>query len=286
MIWRSELEVEQFRGRRSRGRFAVSSRYSDTSFLRDVSLILHYCLLKVTDYLATLFSHLEMSDTPSVSPELELAYLALVTSKDEEADVSTVLPSTTTGTSPDTDVTLVDDSMPPPPPPSNSPVPLPALVEPEMVTSPSSATVLGKRTSEDRDLMDVDSQPNSRSSTTIPEEVDSAMDAGSDHSSHPSVSPVVSPLLSPLSPGRKALRQDSFHTAARSTRAMTIEPEANIPSLVQLESSASTPLVPGLVTLPSKPPLPPRPISKPSADGPMMFGESTSPLIRPSTIRA
>lgn len=234
-----------------------------------------------------------MSDTPSVSPELELAYLALVTSKDEEADVSTTLPSTTTGTSPDTDATLVDDSIPPPPPPSNSPVPLPALVEPEMVTSPTSATVLGKRTSQDRDLMDVDSQPNSRSSPTIPEEVDSAMDGGSDHSSHPSVSPAVSPLLSPLSPGRKALRQDSFQSAARSTRAMTIEPEANIPSLVQedqLESSSSTPLIPeGLVTLPPKPPLPPRPISKPSADGPMMFGESCvlsrrrlEPDLRPS----
>lgn len=222
-----------------------------------------------------------MSDTPSVSPELDLAYLALVTSKDEEADVSTTLPSNTTGTSPDTDVTLVDidDSISPPPPPSNSPVPLPALSEPEMVTSPTSATVLGKRTSEDRDLMDVDSQSNSRSATTIPEEVDTVMDGGSDHSSHPSVSPTVSPL----SPGRKALRQDSIHSASRSTRAMTIEPEANIPSLVpedQLESSSSTPLVPvGLVTLPSKPPLPPRPISKPSADGPMMFGESPLRLV-------
>lgn len=259
-----------------------SPRLVFSPLLLDADAYAH--LLIVTDYLSRLFSNLELSDTSSISPDLELAYLALVTSKDEEAETPIILPSTTTtttGTSPDTDTTLVDESSAVPAPPANSPTPLPVVAEPGEIISPS--TVLGKRTSEDRDLMDVDSRPGSRSATTIPEEIDSAMDGGSDHSSRPSVSPAHSPVLSPLSPSRKALRQDSSlsASASRSTRAMTIEPEANIPSVVPeqpLESSSTTPVAPpvGLVTFPPK--LPPRPVTKPSADGPMMFGEFLSRL--------
>ena len=232
----------------------------------------------VTDYLAGLFGSLEFSDTSSISPDLELAYLALVTSKDEEADGPTATP-VNAGTSDDTDATLVDEAVPPPAP-TNSPLPISTATDVEL--EPAAArTVLGKRTSEDRDLMDVDSRPESRSSTTIPEEVDTAME-GSDHSSQPSASPVPSPVVSPLSPGRKTLRQDSTLSASRSARAMTIEPEAVHPSAreAQVETVTEPNLPIGPVALPpgapTKPPLPPRPVTKASADGPMMFGESSN----------
>ena len=195
----------------------------------------------------------------------------MVTSKDEEAEGPSP-PVVNAGTSDDTDATLVDDA-PPPLAPTNSPLPVRADVEAEPVAS---RTVLGKRTSEDRDLMDVDSRPESRSSTTIPEEVDSAMNEGSDHSSQPSTeSPRVSPVASPLSPGRKSLRQDSTLSASRSARAMTIEPEAALPAArePQVETVTEPNLPIGPVALPEKPPLPPRPVTKASADGPMMFGK-------------
>ena len=63
----------------------------------------------VVSQLANLFLQLENSDAPSVTPTLELAKLALVTSKDEEEDDPDRVG---TDSSNSTDATLVDEPMP------------------------------------------------------------------------------------------------------------------------------------------------------------------------------
>lgn len=60
----------------------------------------------VVSQLAELFEQLESSDNPAVTPTVELAKLALITSKDEEEDD---FERGGTDTSNDTDATLVDD---------------------------------------------------------------------------------------------------------------------------------------------------------------------------------
>ena len=47
---------------------------------------LSYYFIIVVNQLANLFRQLEHSDNPAVTPTIELAKLALVTSKDEEED--------------------------------------------------------------------------------------------------------------------------------------------------------------------------------------------------------
>lgn len=96
--------------------------------------------MAVVSQLSSLFWHLENSEAPSVTPSLELAKLALVTSKDEEEDDPE---RGGTDSSHSTDATLVDEPVPssslrdsPEPVPRSSSNP----------ASPSSASsVLGKR---------------------------------------------------------------------------------------------------------------------------------------------
>ncbi|KAI0275431.1 hypothetical protein BC834DRAFT_815748 [Gloeopeniophorella convolvens] len=85
---------------------------------------------KFVSELAELFWHLEHADNASVTPTMELAKLALVTSKDEEDDIE----QTATDSSNDTDATLVEDA--PPRAVAGSPVGSPGA---------SSSSVLGKR---------------------------------------------------------------------------------------------------------------------------------------------
>lgn len=103
----------------------------------------------VVSELAELFWHLEHADIASVTPTMELAKLALVTSKDEEDDSE----QTATDSSNDTDATLVEDAAPAAPAPraagttgttttrtdTGSPVGSPGA------SSSSSSSVLGKR---------------------------------------------------------------------------------------------------------------------------------------------
>lgn len=89
----------------------------------------------VVSELAELFWHLEHADIASVTPTMELAKLALVTSKDEEDDIE----QTATDSSNDTDATLVEDAPPRAGPVTGSPVGSPEA---------SSSSVLGKRSRE------------------------------------------------------------------------------------------------------------------------------------------
>ncbi|KAI0296336.1 hypothetical protein B0F90DRAFT_1636470 [Multifurca ochricompacta] len=101
---------------------------------------------KFVSELAELFWHLEHADIASVTPTIELAKLALVTSKDEEDDIE----QTATDSSNDTDATLVEDAPPRVGPVTGSPVGSPGA---------SSSSVLGKR-SRDKEIgsrMSIDS---------------------------------------------------------------------------------------------------------------------------------
>jgi ubiquitin carboxyl-terminal hydrolase 25/28 len=80
--------------------------------------------------LAELFNNLEYSENPAVTPTLELAKLALVTSRDEEEDE---VDKGGTDSSNDTDATLVEDSPSRPSAETSSPPPAPGK------------SVLGKR---------------------------------------------------------------------------------------------------------------------------------------------
>ncbi|KAH9973357.1 hypothetical protein BGW80DRAFT_1171982 [Lactifluus volemus] len=101
---------------------------------------------KFVSELAELFWHLEHADIASVTPTMELAKLALVTSKDEDDDIE----QTATDSSNDTDATLVEDAPPRAGAGTGSPVGSPGA---------SSSSVLGKR-SRDKEMgsrMSIDS---------------------------------------------------------------------------------------------------------------------------------
>ena len=107
-------------------------------------LVTHLTL--VVSELADLFWHLEHADNSSVTLMVELAKLALVTSKDEEDDME----QTATDSSNDTDAMLVEDALPCMGPITGSPVGSPGV---------SSSSVLGKYL-QDKDIgsrMSIDS---------------------------------------------------------------------------------------------------------------------------------
>ncbi|GJJ13561.1 hypothetical protein Clacol_007816 [Clathrus columnatus] len=102
--------------------------------------------------LANLFWELEYSEKPAVTPELELAKLALVTSKDEEED-ERGRNDVATDSSASTDATLVDE---------------PAVYGPMVSTSPTatsapptSPSVLGKRQRRTQSILQGDPEPDS-----------------------------------------------------------------------------------------------------------------------------
>ncbi|PCH34498.1 cysteine proteinase [Wolfiporia cocos MD-104 SS10] len=107
---------------------------------------------KFVNQLADLFWNLEYCDVPAVTPSIDLAKLALVTSQDEEEEDQD---KAGTDSSNDTDATLVDDA---PPRPSHE-----RSVSPQ-VASPTES-VLGKRQRELEVGMDVDTSAAARGSS-------------------------------------------------------------------------------------------------------------------------
>jgi ubiquitin carboxyl-terminal hydrolase 25 len=97
----------------------------------------------VVTLLGSLFWELEYNEDTAVTPKLDLAKLALVTSKDEEEDEAD---RPTTDSSNDTDATLVEDAPP-------------RHISPKPISPISSPSVLGKRPRSPRknSAMDVDS---------------------------------------------------------------------------------------------------------------------------------
>lgn len=106
--------------------------------------------------LGNLFWELEYSEIPAITPDLELAKLALVTSKDEEEDEHGPN-DIATDSSASTDATLVDEPVPMGPAPAPLP-PLPLSSPPTPSVMSPSPSVLGKRQRRARSTstMDVD----------------------------------------------------------------------------------------------------------------------------------
>ncbi|KAH9854519.1 cysteine proteinase [Lenzites betulinus] len=125
---------------------------------------------KFVNLLAELFFNMEYCENPAITPEIELAKLALVTTQDEEEDEAE---KAGTDSSNDTDATLVDDM---PPRPVYDRVPSSPLQG-----SGSAGSVLGKRTRDGDSVMDVDSPPHVASPT---ERVEMAKAASPSSPSH------------------------------------------------------------------------------------------------------
>jgi len=122
--------------------------------------------LSVVTQLANLFTDLRLRDDLSVTPSLELAKLALVTSKDEEED-----DARTTNSTASTDKTLVDDASGVSGPPaagtaSDAPAITASLSNSSTGSAASSSSVLGKRLRGSQSAMDVDSPSQSQVETT------------------------------------------------------------------------------------------------------------------------
>ncbi|KIY50030.1 hypothetical protein FISHEDRAFT_72081 [Fistulina hepatica ATCC 64428] len=114
--------------------------------------------ITLVNQLANLFKMMEIADAAAVTPSVELAKLALVTSKDEEDEEMEKGGTDSSNSSNDTDATLVEDGpLAAQHLPSASP-----MVEstPTRSPSPTAGSVLGKRarrkSSGIRDAMDVD----------------------------------------------------------------------------------------------------------------------------------
>jgi ubiquitin carboxyl-terminal hydrolase 25 len=126
----------------------------------------------VISQLADLFQQLEFSETPAITPTIELAKLALVTSRDEEEDEAD---KGGTDSSNDTDATLVDDA------PSRYTLP----EQPPNSPSQSPGSILGKRprdVDKQRNEMDVDS---TESFVMVSHQSPSPVPAGEPSSSKP-----------------------------------------------------------------------------------------------------
>ena len=221
---------------------------------------------------------LEYSQTASIEPERELAYLALVTPQDEAAEINDPEPVAGPASadaerkSTDTDVTLVDEALG-----SAIQSPSPPAPRPRLMSSTSS--VLGKRSSEDRDDPMLGEQVTSPTTYRQAFRTDSAMSERSDVTTEPT--PPTSPVLSPMS--AKSPRQEHQESIRHATREMTIEPEAGL-LLHEPEGvgppDADVPQVPLETPRPAgPPPLPPRrtsakkPFMADSVGGAMMFGK-------------
>lgn len=132
-----DLKNHRVGGRMVTRREVVRSRKCECILL----VVYMFCLFLlsiVVSQLANLFYQLEHSDMPAVTPTIELAKLALVTSKDEEEDD---LERGGTDSSHSTDATLVDESTQPA---MASPSTPPNASTPPLVTATPS-TILGKR---------------------------------------------------------------------------------------------------------------------------------------------
>jgi ubiquitin carboxyl-terminal hydrolase 25/28 len=195
--------------------------------------------------LGNLFWELEYAETPAITPDLELAKLALVTSKDEEEDEHG-RNDVATDSSASTDATLVDEPVPmgpapAPAPPSTSP-PTPSAMSP----SPS---VLGKR------------QRRARSASTM--DVDGTGDL--DRDGFVMVSKPKSPVGA-MNEHRRTLSSASEPKADVEMAGTTQDVDMQDPAVDDKENKP--------------PPLPPRRKTDVNSESVMMFGEL--PRINPN----
>ena len=204
----------------------------------------------VVNLLSELFWNMEFCDTVAVTPAIELAKLALVTSQDEEEDETD---KAGTDSSNDTDATLVDDMAPRSAFDRSSP--------PAPVQSPKSPTgsVLGKRARDGDGDADADGE--------LPMDIDSTPA----HSPPgPSVASPPSTKASGSSESRRASEdpmsfiEDAIGSSSK--RPATGNGDGDADPDVEMKDGSSQLQAAGKVP----PPLPPR--KRQAADSVMMFG--------------
>lgn len=203
--------------------------------------------LAVVQELVRLFNSLDGSQENAVRPEKELAYLALVTAADEQTK-----PAPPDGPSGGTDTTLVNDE--------------PMEMDSDTPASTSGKSVLGKRSTEERDLP----EPNQdqQSSDAIAAQDDSQVSG-----SHI----VESTPLSPTSDSERPIRplRNASQNNVQSPKAPEDQRETSIDAATGVTDSAlvvEPDPTESTIPPPVPPPLPPRE-HRPSMTSDMMFGE-------------
>lgn len=219
-------------------------------------------------HLSDLFTQMAWAEPNAVTPSLELAKLALVTSKDEEEDESKAKPATAEGesSSASTDATLVEESGSPQAPgaPSAPSTSTEAAASPTPTSNAS--TVLGKRPREALEAQPVPSVSGPEAATQATTDEDAPPQA-----KRPNHSPTVT--------------HESYGLHHKHLDDKEMEIEGDVSSIVGSAGASppSTPFLSRDVTMEDvsqpeplpvsrqPPPLPPR--KQPVSDSAMMFGK-------------
>lgn len=199
--------------------------------------------------LVTLFNSLDGSQENAVRPEKELAYLALVTAADEHIKVAS-----SDQPSGETDMTLVNEE--------------PMDLDQDVSASSSGKSVLGKRSTEERDLP----EPNDAQPALAPESIDTTSEVPPTTETTP-LSP-VSDTGRPIKPLRNASQNNvQSPTVMDEQRETAMDVSAGVTESALVVDSAPSPEITSI-----PPPLPPRQ-HRPSMTSDMMFGKSLYDLV-------
>lgn len=229
--------------------------------------------------LSDLFMQMARAEVNSITPSLELAKLALVTSKDEEEDEAKANPNSVAGTSSSasTDATLVEEAT------TSIPGPLPANFG--MATSatlapppaPTSATVLGKRPRDTEMNLDGNVEGNVASKARSPRTEDSPPPDKTMRIDEPE----GSGRDKAEAPHHEAIEEDVEMEDAEVSSVLGSAGASGgasmagspTPSAHQTIADTSTSNQPPPLPKRQPPPLPPR--KQPASDSVMMFGENS-----------
>lgn len=175
----------------------------------------HLNSASVVSQLANLFWSLEYAEEVSVTPTMDLAKLALVTSRDEEDEEAE---SRGTDSSNDTDATLVEDSQ------STG----------RLATADSADTVLGKRARDDK-AMDVDEDGSPKSPVSDSDKIGYVMVS---HPSSPRRS--KSPRLGPASSSSSSSMSISTKEAAAKSSVQQVDEDMTKRSPLPVRKTQTT----------------------------------------------
>ncbi|KAG6829774.1 hypothetical protein H0H92_003564 [Tricholoma furcatifolium] len=215
----------------------------------------------VINQLAELFFHLEYADQAAVTPSIDLAKLALVTSRDEEEDEADK--GGTSDSSNDTDATLVDDAL--------GPAPAARVAPPEDARSPTlsasaSASVLGKRS---RDVTVTMSTSTERQPSVMDLDLDSPVTFPSSPTREDmTLSSASTSRMSDSPPPLMSLEQDGHGHGPSMPEASGSGTSRNGQGDVEMKDATAT----AVVASAKPPPLPPRKATQ-TSDSVMMFGK-------------
>jgi ubiquitin carboxyl-terminal hydrolase 25 len=244
-------------------------------------------MVTVLAQLSDLFTQMAWGDANAITPSIELAKLALVTSKDEEEDEAKANPTVTvaTSSSPSTDATLVEEvnGLHPPLLPtygySASTSTGPAL--------PANATVLGKRSrevdldAEKTEQTTADGSPAAISKPRSPRREDSPPPDKTMRIDEPPA-PDQEMFELKRTEGQDTNMEDAEVSSVNASQGGSIPgspPPESAPPAAETAASSQPPPLPKR----QPPPLPPR--KQPVSDSVMMFGKTFMVTLRSLLIK-